>query len=82
MKAYLINNVEEYGKFLSILINKDITVWRLYWDERERGKRCFHIVWSENRCYYSNVNYYLREGYEIVRPIFTLNNYGNYELEN
>lgn len=32
-KAYLITNIEEYGKFISFCINKDICVFRTYWNE-------------------------------------------------
>lgn len=32
-KAYLINSIEEYGKFISFCINKDICVFRTYWNE-------------------------------------------------
>ena len=78
--AYLISNIEEYGKFISFLINHDVNVFRLYWDEREKGNRCFNIDWKDNRCYYSSKDFYLREGYEIVTPIFECNQYGDYEL--
>lgn len=80
-KAYLINSIEEYGKFISFCINKDILVWRTYWNEREKGDRCYAIDWKEKRCYYSSRLYYENNGYEIVVPTFTLNTYGdNYEL--
>lgn len=80
-KAYLINSIEEYGKFISFCINKDILVWRTYWNEREKGDRCYAIDWKEKRCYYSPRLYYENNGYEIVVPTFTLNIYGdNYEL--
>ena len=78
--AYLIPNIEEYGKFISFLINHDINVFRLYWDEREKGIRCFNINWKYNCCYYSSKDYYLSEGYEIITPTFELNQYGDYEL--
>lgn len=80
-KAYLITNIEEYGKFISFCINKDILVWRTYWDEREKGDRCYAIDWKEKRCYYSSRLYYENNGYEIVVPTFILNTYGDkYEL--
>lgn len=78
--AYLISNIEEYGKFMSFLINHDITVFRVYWDEREKGNRCFHIDWKEGRCYYASKDYYFNDGYEIITPIFKCNQYGDYEL--
>lgn len=80
-KAYLIANIEEYGKFISFCINNDITVWRTYWDEREAGDRCYQIDWKEKRCHYSPRCYYENNGYEIVVPRFTLNNYGDFKLQ-
>ena len=78
--AYLISNIEEYGKFISFLINNDINVFRLYWDEREKGDRCFAIDWKEKRCYYSSRKYYENNGYEIIKPNLVCNQYGDYEL--
>ena len=78
--AYLIPNIEEYGKFIAFLINNDINVYRLYWDEREKGDRCFAIDLKEKRCYYSSRKYYTDNGYEIVKPNFVCNQYGDYEL--
>lgn len=40
-KVYLIRNIEEYGKLMAYCINKDITVWRTYWDETQKGNRCY-----------------------------------------
>lgn len=79
-KAFLIFNIEEYGKFISFCINNDISVWRTYWDEREKGNRCYFIDWEQFDCYYSsrqNCEYY---GYEIVCPTFKLTEYGNYRM--
>ena len=78
--AYLISNIEEYGKFMSFFINHDITVFRVYWDEREKGNRCFNIDWGNKRCYYSSKGYYFNEGYEIITPTFECNQYGDYEF--
>ena len=79
--AYLISNIEEYGKFLSFLINNDFNVYRLYWDERAKGDRCYQIDWKEKRCYYGPQCYYEKEGYEIVIPNFTLDVYGDFQIE-
>lgn len=81
-KAYLISDVEEYGKLISFCINKDVSVWRTYWDEREKGDRCYNIDWQEKRCYYSSQRYYEENGYEIVTPNFHLNEYGEYNIIN
>lgn len=78
--AYLISNIEEYGKFLAFLINNDISVYRLYWDEREKGDRCYEIDWKEKRCYYSTREFYEDDGCEIIEPNFVCNQYGDYEL--
>ena len=78
--AYLISNIEEYGKLLSFLVNNDIDVFRLYWDEREKGDRCYHIDWQEKRCYYATQKFYIDNEYEIVKPNFVCNQYGDYEL--
>ena len=80
-KAYLISSIEEYGKFLSFCIENDIAVWRTYWDEREKGDRCYNIDWKNRRCYYSSRRYYESEGYKIVTPNFSLDKYGKYKIE-
>ena len=82
MKAYLINNIEEYGKLISYCIEHDVNVWRSYWDEREKGDRCYHIDWETKRCYYSSRKYYENEGYEIIVPIFNVDEWGNYKIIN
>lgn len=80
-KAYLITNVEEYGKFAAFCINNDVTVWRTYWNEKDKGDRCYNIDWKEKRCYYGPRCYYENEGYEIVIPNFTLDVYGDFQIE-
>ena len=79
-KAYLITNVEEYGKFVAFCINNDVTVWRTYWNEKDKGDRCYSIDWKEKRCYYGPRCCYENEGYEIVVPTFTLDIYGNFQI--
>lgn len=79
-KAFLITNIEEYGKLISFCIKNDICVFRTYWDEREKGDRCYNIDWKEKRCYYSSERYYENNGYEIVSPTFQLDEYGNYKV--
>lgn len=75
--AYLINNIEEYGKFISFCINNDVCVFRTYWDEREKGDRCYQIDWQEKRCYYSPRRYYEINGFTVVTPTFVLDEYGD-----
>lgn len=81
-KAFLITSIEEYGKLISFCINNDICVFRTYWDEREKGDRCYNIDWKEKRCYYSSRSYYENNGCEIVTPTFLLDKYGTFTLYN
>lgn len=82
-EAFLIANIEEYGKFISYCIENDVTVFRTYWDEREKGDRCFSIDWEQKRCFYSRRSYYEHIGYEIIEPKFELSNYGDvYKITN
>ena len=78
-KVFLITSIELFGKFVSYCIDNDISVWRLYWDDREKGDRCFHINWKEQRCYYASKKFYEEEGFEVTTPLFVLN-FGQYEL--
>lgn len=78
--VYLINSIEDYGKFISFCINKDVNVFRTYWDERETGNRCYNIDWVENRCYYADKSFYINEGYTICEPEFVVDSYGNYQM--
>ena len=80
--AFLITSIEEYGKLMSYCIEHDISVFRTYWDEREKGDRCYHIEFNQHSksCGYSNKNFYLSQGYKIVIPKFRLNKYGKYTL--
>lgn len=76
--AFIISNIEEYGKLISFCIRYDICVFRTYWDEREKVDRCYSIDWKEKKCLYSPRLYFENNGYEIVTPIFQLDDYGNY----
>lgn len=78
--AYLITNVEDYGKLMAFCINNDITVWRTYWNEREKGDRCYAVDWKEKRCYYGPRFYYENNDYEIVVPTFTSDVYGDFQI--
>lgn len=80
-QAYLITNIEEYGKLMAFCIENDISVFRTYWDDREKGDRCYHINWKEKRCYYSRRNYWEDDGYDIIIPKFYVNEYGVYKME-
>ena len=78
--AYLILNIEEYGKLIAYCIDHDVTVFRSYWDDREKGDRCYRIDWIEKRLYYARREYWEEEGYEIILPDFRLDKYGSYEI--
>ena len=75
-EVYLITTIEEYGKLIAYCIEHDIQVFRTYWDESAKGNRCYHIDYSEKRCYYSSKEYYIDNGYAIVVPKFYFNKYG------
>lgn len=79
-KVYLISSIEEFGKLMSLCIEKDISVFRTYWDEREKGSRCYRIDWEEKRCYYCSREYWKTKGYEVVVPVFAVNQYGKYDV--
>lgn len=80
--AYLISDIEEYGKLISFCIHNDVCVFRTFWDEREKGSRCYVINWKEKLCSYSSKRFYEYEGYDIIKPVFYLDNYGKYKLSN
>lgn len=81
-KAYLLINIEEYGKFIAYCIENDISVFRTYWDEREKGDRCYSIDWQQKRCYYCSRKHWESEGYEIIIPNLYADKYGNYKIDN
>ena len=74
--AYLISSIEEYGKFIAYCIDKDISVWRTYWNK----EYIYHISWKEKRCYYSSKQYYNFNGYDIRIPKFEINEFDKYVL--
>ena len=80
-EAYLIKDIAEFGKFCAFCIDNDIRLWRVYWDEREAGKRAYHIIWRENHCEYCDIKWYQNHGIEIVEPKFYLDQYGCYKIQ-
>ena len=76
--AFIISNIEEYGKFISFCIDYDICVFRSYWDEREKSHWCYSIDWESNKCFYSPRSYYENKNYEVVTPKFELDDDGRY----
>ena len=79
--AYRISSIEDYGKFMAFCIDKDINVWRTYWNEREKGDRCYNIDWKEKRCYYGSERYYIDNNYTVIDPTFSMNAFGDYYIE-
>lgn len=75
--AYLITDIEEYGKFIAFCIDNDICVFRTYWDEKEKGDRCYQIDWREKSCFYSPRRYYETNGFSVVTPVFVLDENGH-----
>ena len=76
--AFIISNIEEYRKLISFCIKNDVCFFWTYWDEREKGDRCYSINWKEKRCLYGPKLYFEMNDYEIVSPTFKLDEYGNY----
>lgn len=81
-KVYLIKNIEEYGKLMAYCIENDIVVFRSYWDDREKGNRCYSISFKDKRLYYSSKEYYENKGAEIIIPEFYCDNFGEYKIHN
>lgn len=79
--VYLIENIEEYGKLMSFCIENDISVFRTYWDEREKGDRCYDVNFEQKRCFYSSSKYYQNIGSAVIKPKFVLDKYGKYNIE-
>ena len=79
--VYLIDSIEEYGKLMAYCIENDISVWRTYWDEREKGDRCYHVDFQSKRCWYSPLKYYRDIGATIIKPKFVVDKYGCYKIE-
>ena len=80
MKVYLIKNIEEYGKLVAYCIENDISVFRSYWDDREKGNRCYNISLEDKKLYYGSKEYYKNEGAEIIIPEFYCTTFGKYRI--
>ena len=75
-KVYLITNIEQYAMLIAYCVEHDISVFRTFWNEREKGNRCYYVNFKDKRCLYSSKEYWLKEGYEIVVPEFYFDEYG------
>lgn len=80
-RVFLITNIEEYGKFISYCIRNDINVWRIYWDEREKGAQCYCIDYQKNSCTYASREYWEMYGYIVITPVFEIDKYGKYTIK-
>lgn len=78
--AFIIKDITEFGKLMAYCIEHDISVWRTYWDEREKD-RVYNVDFIDKRCYYSRCSYYEDKGYEIVEPNFVIDQWGNYQIK-
>ena len=78
-EAYRIEDITEFGKLMAYCIEKDISVWRTYWNENEKDT-CYFIDWKEKRCCYSSEKYYRSLGYDICIPIFKVTEFGIIDL--
>ena len=78
--AYVIKDITEFGKLMAYCIERDICVFRTYWDEREKD-RVYYVDFCDKRCFYSRRAYYEDKGYQIQEPIFSVNEYGIYEIK-
>lgn len=79
-KAYLIANIEEYGKLMAHCIENDICVFRTFWDAREQGNRCYIVDYPNKKCFYSSRKYCEDIGYEIVIPNFAVDKWGRWVI--
>lgn len=89
-EVFLIKDITEFGKLMAYCIEQDIVVFRTYWDEREKGKRIYHVNWKERRCNYSDKSWYSDENeqfrrdetlYEIVIPVFKVDAFGRWVID-
>lgn len=76
--AYLIKNIKQFGFLIAYCIDKDISVFRTFY--RVGDNFCYNINFKEKRCYYSSVDYYESEGYEIFEPRFDFDEFGKVVL--
>lgn len=77
--AYIIKDITDFGKLMSLCIEKDISVWRTYWNENEK-ETVYSIDWKDKKCYYSSRRYYESKGYQIQTPMFYVDKYGKYHI--
>lgn len=77
--VYYIDNIVDYGYFIAFCIDKDINVWRAYYETRE--PKCFCIDWKERKLLYATADFYKECDYKVVRPKFVINEYGGIELQ-
>lgn len=76
--AYAISDISDYGKFILFCIANELCVYPLYFNENEKGDKCFVIDLENKKCFFSSRLHFEHNGYEIVKPIFKLDSYGQY----
>lgn len=77
MEAYKFKNAEHFGLFLIYCVEKDITVWRTYWDNRKKD-RLYILNWQERRVYYTDFD---DEKYEVIVPKFHFDGFGTIKMD-
>lgn len=81
-RAFLISNIEEYGFLVAYCVEHDISVFRSYWDDREKGNRCYFIDFYHKKLFYFRYSTYDSGSYEIACPVFDFNEFGNVVIRN
>lgn len=80
-EAFIIDNITDFGNLMAFCIERDISVWRTYFDEREKNNRCYSIDWKQKRCYYSRKEYWLEKGYKVYKPTFYVDEWGKIKIK-
>jgi len=79
-KAFIIENIEEYGKLMAFCIDNDISVWRTYW-HNDNTDIYYSINWIEKRCYYARKQWWIKNEYKIFKPIFYKDEWGKIKIK-
>lgn len=77
--AYLCETFDEYAKIVTYCIKYDIVVFRSYWNNNEKHM-CYHIDFEEKRLFFSPKRYYEYSHYDIQKPLFRWDEYGEIEM--
>lgn len=75
--CFLISDISHFGFLIAYCIEHDISVFRCYWDNRVKGKRCYLLDPIAKRLSYASLDFCFSEGYDVISPLFYFNNFGN-----